>query len=214
MGDYTVALEIAGTAAMWTRPDTGDSPVTYPAPTYGAVKGIFESILWSQWAEVVPVKVEICKPLKYHDYTTNYGGPLRKSRLMAKGANYQLLATILVDVCYRLYAKIEAKPANYGRHGRPGKQTVGTTNGAHAYKARFERRLDRGRCFSTPFLGWKEFTADYWGTPRPESAPCREINLVLPSMLRTCFPEGKNSEWRPVYDQKVHIKNGVLNYAE
>jgi CRISPR-associated protein Cas5d len=32
---------------MWTRPDTGSSPVSYVAPTFSAVKGIFESVL--QW---------------------------------------------------------------------------------------------------------------------------------------------------------------------
>ncbi|MBL8818512.1 MAG: hypothetical protein JNL58_20965 [Planctomyces sp.] len=29
---------------MWTRPDTGDVPVSYPAPTYGGVTVIFELI--------------------------------------------------------------------------------------------------------------------------------------------------------------------------
>ena len=43
--EYPVQMEIAGATAMWTRPDTGDSPVSYPAPTYSAVKGLFESIL-------------------------------------------------------------------------------------------------------------------------------------------------------------------------
>ena len=33
-------MEIAGSTAMWTRPDSGDSPVSYPAPTYSACKGI------------------------------------------------------------------------------------------------------------------------------------------------------------------------------
>jgi len=43
MKNYEVMLEISGPTAMWTRPDTGDAPVSYPAPTYSAVKGIFES---------------------------------------------------------------------------------------------------------------------------------------------------------------------------
>ena len=30
-------------------------------------------------AEVVPTRVEICAPLVFHTYSTNYGGPLRKS---------------------------------------------------------------------------------------------------------------------------------------
>jgi CRISPR-associated Cas5-like protein len=46
MKTYEITCEISGPTAMWTRPDTGDVPVSYPAPTYGVVKGIFESILW------------------------------------------------------------------------------------------------------------------------------------------------------------------------
>ena len=72
MKPYEVTLEIAGTTAMWTRPDTGDCPVSYPAPTYSAVKGIFESILWGPATEVVPFKAEICKPLHFHSYAINY----------------------------------------------------------------------------------------------------------------------------------------------
>ena len=43
---YQVSMEVAGDTALWTRPDTGDSPCSYPAPTYSAVRGLFESILW------------------------------------------------------------------------------------------------------------------------------------------------------------------------
>ena len=43
---YQVNCEISGPTAMWTRPDTGDAPVNYPAPTLAAVKGIFEAIVW------------------------------------------------------------------------------------------------------------------------------------------------------------------------
>ena len=56
MTTYEVACEISGPTAMWTRPDTGDAPVSYPAPTLAAVKGIFESIVWLKLDEVVPVE--------------------------------------------------------------------------------------------------------------------------------------------------------------
>lgn len=214
MNIYSVSLEISGPAAMWTRPDTGDAPVSYPAPTFAAAKGIFESILWSQWAEVVPTRVEICRPIQFHNYTTNYGGPLRKSDSIKDGNSYQLIATILVDVCYRLYATVVSDPTGYHRHGRPGLQTTGTTNGAHAYQVVFERRLSRGNFYSTPCLGWKEFIPDYVGSPRPETTVCEEIGLVIPSMLRTCFPFGRNSKYEPKYDQQIEIEKGVLQYAE
>ena len=43
MKSYEVAFEVSGPTAMWTRPDTGDAPVSYPAPSFAAVKGLFES---------------------------------------------------------------------------------------------------------------------------------------------------------------------------
>ncbi|MEW6352090.1 MAG: CRISPR-associated protein Cas5 [Thermodesulfobacteriota bacterium] len=209
-----VSMEVSGPTAMWTRPDTGDAPVSYPVPTFGAIKGIFECILWSQWAEVVPTRVEVCGPIVYHTYTTNYRGPLRESKVMKKGSSFQLLATVMVNVCYRLYADVQSDPSGYHKHGRPGKQVTGTTNGAHAYKDVFERRLRRGEFFSTPFLGWKEFLPDYVGPFRPETSVCEDIDLVIPSMLKTCFPTGKSSEWTPLYHQNVRIEKGVLRYAQ
>jgi CRISPR-associated protein Cas5d len=214
MKNYNISLEVSGPSAMWTRPDTGDAPVSYPAPTFAAVKGIFECILWSQWAEVIPTKVEICKPIVYHNYTTNYGGPLRKTKIMRKGSSYQLLATVLVDVCYRLYAAVQSDPAGYRQHGRPGMQEMGTTDGTHAYQEMFERRLKRGELFWIPCLGWREFTPDYVGPFRPKTLVCEDINVLIPSMLRTCFPLGKRSKWEPKFDQQVKIEKGVMHYAQ
>ena len=102
MKSESVQFEIAGPTAMWTRPDTGDAPVSYPAPTFSAAKGMFESICWLKSANVNPVKVEVCAPLIFHTYSTNYGGPLRKSKIMKKGSSFQLLATVLINVIYRL----------------------------------------------------------------------------------------------------------------
>lgn len=62
---YEIEMEIAGATAMWTRPDTGDCPVSYPAPTYSAAKGIFEALLWGPAVRIVPTKVEVCAPLQW-----------------------------------------------------------------------------------------------------------------------------------------------------
>ena len=65
-----IALEISGPTAMWTRPYTGSSPVSYVAPTFSAVKGIFESVLRWKSVNIQPIKVEICAPVQFHRYTT------------------------------------------------------------------------------------------------------------------------------------------------
>ena len=102
MNPYPLQLEISGPTAMWTRPDSGDSPTSYPAPTFQAAKQIFESILWLRSAEVIPWRVEICRPVVFHRYYTNYNGPLRKGAQEPLGAEtagaHQLIATVLVNV--------------------------------------------------------------------------------------------------------------------
>ena len=52
--EYKVEFEIAGPAAMFTRPDSGAAPISYPAPTFSAVRGICDSILRFETAFIVP----------------------------------------------------------------------------------------------------------------------------------------------------------------
>src|SRR5438034_9808927 len=100
---YSVSFEIAGPAAMFARPDTGSTPISYPVPTYSAAKGMFEAVARTRGAYIRPTRAEICSPVRYARYVTNYGGPLRKPDQIAGNNNYQLAATVLVDVCYRIY---------------------------------------------------------------------------------------------------------------
>lgn len=197
---------------MWTRPDTGDCPVSYPAPTYSAVQGIFKAVCWGPAVEIVPFKVEICKPFLFHGYSTNYGGPMRSGEQIKKSASYQFLATVLTDVCYRMYAHVypardkdvlDEKAKNWDKK---------TTSPGHAYAAIFERRLKRGQWFVQPCLGWKEFTPSYVGAFREETKVEEGISTVLPSMLREVFPDGYNSNVRFTYDQNIEIVRGVLTY--
>ncbi len=209
MKPYKIKLEIAGQTAMWTRPDTGDCPVSYPAPTYSSVKGIFEAILWGPAVEIMPFRVEICKPLRFHGYATNYNGPLRKSG--TNGA-YQFLTTVLTDVCYRMYAHVYPTRNKNILGDKAKAWNSKTTSPGHAYAAIFERRLKGGQWFTLPFLGWKEFTPSYVGPFREETKVQDDISTVLPSMLREVFPDGCNSKVRFTYDQNVRIEHGVLHY--
>ena len=153
---YTVQFEIAGHAAMFTRPDTGATPISFPAPTYSAAKGMFESIARVKSAYIKPTRVEVCAPICYHRYTTNYGGPSRKSSQLSNSSSYQLFATVLSDVCYRVYGVVTELSA-------PPSDRVITTNHLHLLQDKFDKRLRNGRWYHVPCLGWKEFTPLYLG---------------------------------------------------
>lgn len=208
-------MEIAGDTALFSRVDCGDSPCSYPAPSYSAVRGIFESVLWLPDVKIVPRKVELCAPPVFHSYACNYAGPLRKTSAIAKGDNYQLFATVLVDVIYRLYADVMPvhDKSNLPQNALDWDRR--TTSPGHAYQAIFNRRLKRGQSHASLALGWHEFTPSYFGPFRKETRVCTDLpDILIPSMLRETFPGGYQSQYRPVYDTNLCIHQGVLIYPE
>lgn len=212
MSGYNVVMEVAGPLAMFTRPDTGGTPTSYPAPTWSAAKAIFElvAMLRSGDAWIRPTRVEICKrrgraggEIKYQRYTTNYGGPARKPDLIKKGAGMQLFATAIGDVCYRLYAEAIGNEACNGSNPR------------HHLQELFNRRIKQGRCFRTPCLGWREFTCSYWGPFRENEYEVDDaLSFVIPSMLVSMWSQPNSGNYAPRFAQDVRIDRGVLTYAE
>jgi CRISPR-associated protein Cas5d len=198
---YEVAFEIAGPAAMFTRPDTGSTPVSYPVPTYSAVKGMFEAVARLKSAFIKPTRIEICLPVRYEKYVTNYGGTLRKSNQLADGSSYQLPATILVDVCYKVFGQaVEFKPSPNGN------------NHLHALQEIFLRRLEKGQFFYTPCLGWKEFVPLYFGILRDNTKKDTTVNLTIPSILFSVFDKPIDGNRMPEFKQDKSIISGEFIY--
>lgn len=217
MKPYPIALEISGATAMWTRPDTGATPVSYPVPPWSAVKGIFESVARLKNVIINPTAVEICAPLIYHDYTTNYGGPLRKAEQITNNDAFQHKATVLINVCYRFYARIENfkyVPKSLAEAAR-----LSEVNSQHACQEIFVRRLHKGQFHDTPCLGWREFVPDYIGPIRNDTENRKvqtSIEEILPSFLYCVF-DPETGVRNPRYVQNLSgrkIVNGRLEYAE
>src|SRR3989338_4422360 len=200
---YEVFFEIAGSTAMFTRPDSGAAQVSYPAPTFSAAKGMFDSIARWKSACIKPAKVEICAPIKFHKYTTNYGGPSRKSNQMTKGNSYQIPATVLINVCYRIYGVVEEVAL-----------APQCNNHCHALQDFFNRRLGKGRFYYTPCLGWKEFVPSYVGGFREGTKKQEDINMVIPSMLHSVFDKISDGQVSPSFIVDAEIRRGELNYAK
>ena len=212
---YSVQLEISGPTALWTRPDTGSSPVSYVAPTFSAVKGIFEAILRWKSVNVRPIRCEICAPVQFHRYAFNYGGPLRKSGQIKDGTSLQIFAQVLINVCYRLHAEVDwnrGPMATPARSGEPAESPDGQ-HAPHAFQDAFNRRLSSGQWFYTPCLGWKEFVPDYVGPFRPETRVCESENHEMPTMLRMVFDKPQQGRIKPSYSQGLKVEKGVLRYA-
>jgi CRISPR-associated protein Cas5d len=215
MSKYSIKMEIAGPFAMWSRPDTGATPTSYPVPTWSAAKGVLESVAFFSdgKAWIRPTKVQICKPqgilggeVAFQRYTNNYRGPLRQK----SKENFQFSSVILADVCYRLFAIIENGSGQYLKHGQ---------NPSHALQAIFMRRLAKGQCYKIPTLGWNEFVPSYWGPFREEGVDRTErdfgFNINMMSVLDQVFDKGVSGKYAPTFKQNEHafIKEGEFVYA-
>lgn len=208
---YPISIEVAGPLAMFARPDTGSAPTSYPAPTFSACVGIFESIarFRSGDAWIVPTKVEVCKRrgtqggvVSYQRYATNYGGPLRKGNQLTKEARMQRFATVLANVCYRIYGECR------------GISSSGA-NPRHYLSSQFQKHLRLGRCLGTPVLGWKEFPCSYWGTSREEEFEVdADLQMTIPSMLLSMWSAPRGGKYDPQFQQNARIIGGVLTFAE
>ena len=221
MSKYEVAFEIEGPFAMFARPDTGATPVSYPVPTWSACKAMFESVARGvlhdqraagQRAEPAaffcPTSAEIWLPIRFERYVTNYRGPLRKSKQIADEDSFQLHATILVDVCFRIKGVCKRVPGAPDPSG----------NAPHALQEIFVRRLNQQRSKYAPCLGWKEFLPSYFGPARAShngsvSVPRlqTDIELGLPAFLLTCWDAPTNGNYAPVF-REVAIHRGVLDF--
>ena len=162
---------------------------------------MFEAVARRTNIYIDPLRVEICRPIRHWRYVTNYGGPLRKPNQITKNNNYQLIATILVDVHYRIYARVKEKQ-------RSGQRKM---NYVEEFKKEFDHRLQEGQTFYTPCLGWKEFVPSYFGPLRPDTTPDKNVNLVIPSLLYSMW---SNNRVSPAYRQNLEIVNGVMSYEQ
>lgn len=75
----------------------------------------------------------------------------------------------LRDVAYRIHAQVELQPH--------------ATASEAAYREQFRRRVDRGACFSQPFLGTREFSARFGkATTAPPHPENRDLGVMLHSI--------------------------------
>jgi CRISPR-associated protein Cas5d len=124
---------------------------------------------------------------------------LRKSGTV----NFQVFATVLENVCYKVYGVVLAYSLPHGG-----------SNPQHQYQEVFLRRLAMGQFYTTPFLGWKEFVPSYFGPIRDTTAVDKSINLVIPSMLSAMYTHPTDGKVSPRFIQNVKIEEGVMFYAE
>ncbi|WP_366799474.1 type I-C CRISPR-associated protein Cas5c [Thiobacillus sp.] len=207
----TFCLELSGPWACFTRPEMKVERVSYDVMTPSAARACFEAILWKPAIRWHIRKIEVLKPIRWINLrrnevasvvsTRNVETAMKNGRgdlgLNIEDDRQQRAGLFLRDVAYRVHADLEFLPAR------------DPDASAAKYFEMFERRAAKGQCVNQPYLGCREFAANFRlvGDPAAEPPPhdeTRDLGFMLHDL-----DFSKPADPQPRFF-RVRLENGVV----
>ena len=161
--DKEYGLEVWGDWACFTRPELKVERVSYDVITPSAARAIFEAILFKCYAMRWQItRIEVLNPIKWTTIRRNEVGAVAgKSSIFIEDKRQQKNSLLLQDVHYRIYAKLVFIPVKDRPKEAFVKHKPGDDENPMKYYQMFERRAAQGQCFTQPYLGCREFAANW-----------------------------------------------------
>ena len=176
MANYGVTLRVWGDLACFTRPEMKVERVSYDVITPSAARGIIEAIYWKPEIRWVIDRLHVLKPIRFTSLRRNEVGAKISARtaeaamragrgdlgLYVEVERQQRAALLLRDVAYVIEAHFDiiAGEPNDGKH-----------------LDQFNRRARAGQCYTRPYLGCREFAADFELVEKASPIPAGDPSL-------------------------------------
>lgn len=155
-------LEVSGPFACYTRPEMKVERVSYDVITPSAARAVFEAIFWKPAIRWRIQRIEVLKPIQHINLRRNEVSSVISARnvqqamtaghgnlgMFIEDDRQQRAGLFLRDVAYRLHASMEM--IGEDARSNPAK-----------YIEMFQRRARKGQCVNQPYLGCREFAADF-----------------------------------------------------
>ena len=208
-----IQLEVWGPYALFSRPELKVEKVSYDVPTPSAARGIVEAVYFHPGLRWHIGRIYVLNPISFTSIRRNEvlsKISARNVRQAAQGGRQELYlaapqeivqrsSLLLQDVHYVIEAHFEmtskAAPSD-----NPGKfQDIVT------------RRMEKGQCYTTPYLGCREFSASFrrWaGGPIKTIHETRDLGLMLYD-----FDYTDPQNITPTYF-RAKLENGILNVRD
>lgn len=208
-----IQLEVWGPYALFSRPELKVEKVSYDVPTPSVARGIVEAVYFHPGLRWHIDRIYVLNPISFTSIRRNEvlsKISARNVRQAAQGGRQELYlaapqeivqrsSLLLQDVHYVIEAHFEmtskAAPSD-----NPGKfQDIVT------------RRMEKGQCYTTPYLGCREFSASFrrWaGGPIKTIHETRDLGLMLYD-----FDYTDPQNITPTYF-RAKLENGILNVRD
>jgi len=156
-------FEVRGDWACFTRPEMKVERVSYDVITPSAARAIFEAIYFNPAVSWQVRRIEVLAPIRWMNLRRNEVASVISTRNVQQAMNagkgelalyvdedrQQRAALLLRDVAYRLHADLVVRADREDRSA-PLK-----------FFETFERRARKGQCVNQPYLGCREFAAQW-----------------------------------------------------
>jgi len=168
-------LKVWGRNACFTRPEMKVERVSYDVMTPSAARGVLEAILWKPAVRWLVERIDILTPIRWESVRRNEVGSVmspRSNGIFIEEQRQQRAGLFLRDVAYIIHARLEMTAK------------AGTEDNLIKFQEMFLRRVEKGQCFHRPYLGCREFAADFalihQEEPLPDPVPVsRDLGWML-----------------------------------
>jgi CRISPR-associated protein Cas5d len=179
-----LCLRVWGERACFTRPEMKVERVSYDVITPSAARGVLEAVLWKPQMRWIVERIDFLKPVGKASIRRNevghkasvdsllaaMAGRVTRVGMDIEEVRQQRAAVILRDVDYLVHARICLT------------ERAGPADSVTKYVEIFRRRAASGQCFHRPYLGTREFAAEFAlveGTPPAPISDTRDLGWML-----------------------------------
>ncbi|MGH7904013.1 MAG: type I-C CRISPR-associated protein Cas5c [Candidatus Dormibacteraceae bacterium] len=204
MTNPPLEVRVWGDFACFTRPEARGERVSYPIMTPTAARGVLEAIFWKPEFRWRVLEIWVLRPIKFFSILRNEvtkKAAVSEIRSWSHGDGFyveedraQRHTLALRDVAYMIRADVEVRE---GVGENPAK-----------YRDQLRRRVERGACAFTPYLGCREFSA-FFGPRVPAEQPIDETAELGRMLLDIEYSETKPGHGTPRFFE-ARLDDGVM----
>jgi CRISPR-associated protein Cas5d len=203
-----VEVKVWGERACFTRPEMKVERVSYPVMTPSAARGVLEAIFWKPEFVWQVREIWVLKPIRHFSMVRNEVNSVASEKAArswaSQGGGYfadqdraQRHTLGLREVAYLIRADVELK--------------AHATDDVAKYRDQFRRRVERGQCYHRPYLGCREFAADF-GRVDGSETPIDHTDDLGRMLLDQEFEPAADgpAAWHAQNGQGVQVVRGVV----
>jgi CRISPR-associated protein Cas5d len=208
-----VRVRVSGELACFTRPEAKVERFSYPVMTPSAARNILDAICWRPQMRWIVTSITVLKPIRLMSVLRNEVqskvSPAAIKKWMRDASTFEPLVagagngtdgtprntTLLCDVAYW----IDAYPQVFDTSG---------DNTPVKYVEMLRRRVEKGQCFQRPYLGCREFAAEF--------SPQHEDDRPIPDSMeigRMLYDIAFLADGNRAAFFEAHLENGVMATA-